>query len=294
MLERYEKLIHQGEMPRLKIVPISSIQLHEEIEPARLRRVTARLEEEGMLQHPPIVAGAPRSRKYVLLDGAHRTMALKELALKNALVQVVDYSDRLIELQRWHHLIELEYAEVFLSRIEKIRDTRVTWHKAPVTGSPLHCRRSQFVQVILPDRSSLLVHSRRDLNRDARTWLDVAAPVLRELTGMYKEHGLLDRISYDEFDWLTTNYPHFSALVIFPHFTKEEIKRVARSKEKLPAGITRHLIPKRALRFNLPLWILSRNLSIEALNHRLVEMILARTQDGKIRFYSESTFSFDE
>ena len=294
MLERYEKLIHQGELPRLRIVPIAQIRLHERTEPARLRRVAARLEREGMLQHPPIVAGGTRGRSYLLLDGAHRTMAIRELALRHVLVQVVDYDDRLIELQRWHHLVEVDEPARFLERISAIPGVRIARHRPAAGASPFFCRRGQFAQIILPDRSSLLALPERDLDREEGGWLDLAAPVLRSLVGLYKQHGFVDRISYDEFDWVKSNHPRFTALVVFPQFAKEEIRRVARSKEKLPAGITRHLIPKRALRFDLPLWILSRDLPTEELNRRLVEMILDRTQNGKVRFYSESTFSFDE
>lgn len=294
MLERYEKLIHQGELPRLRIVPISKILFHEETEASRLRRVAARLEQDGILRHPPIVAGSPRGRRYLLLDGAHRTLGLRELGLKHTLVQIVDYSDRLIELDRWHHLLDSEDPDRLLEAVRSLPGVEVSMHRPAASGSPFFARRGQYAQVILPDRTSLLLNPERETDRDDPRWLDGAAPVLRRLCGLYKERGFLDRISYDEFDWLVSNYDRYTALVVFPHFEKDEIARVARSREKLPAGITRHLIPKRALRFDLPLWILSRKLSEAELNRRLVEMILNRIQEGRIRFYSESTFSFNE
>ena len=294
MLERYEKLIHQGELPRLRIVPISSVLFHEEIEPARLRRVATRLEEDGILRHPPIVAGTPRGRKLLLVDGAHRISALRELGLKYALVQIVHYNDPLIELQRWHHLLDMENPKGFLTAVKSLPNVETTTHRPAVEGSPIHLRRQQYAQIIFPDRSSLLLNPSDGRERTSPRWLDGAARVLRPLCHMYKERGFRDRISYDEFDWIKANYDRFSSLVVFPHFSKDEIARVARSREKLPAGITRHLIPKRALRFDLPLWILSRKLPLAELNRRLVETILCRIQDGRIRFYSESTFSFNE
>jgi hypothetical protein len=294
MLERYEKLIHQGELPRLRIVPISNVLFHEEIEPARLRRVAARLEEDGVLRHPPIVAGTPRGRRLILVDGAHRISALRELGLKYALVQIVRYDDDLIELQRWHHLLDMENPKAFLAAVRAIPGVEISSCHAAPDASPIHLRRHQYAQIILPDRTGLLVNPADGRQRTDPHWLDGAAAVLRPLCRLYKERGFRDRISYDEFDWIETNYDRFTALVIFPHFTKNEIARVARSKEKLPAGITRHLIPKRALRFDLPLWILSRKLPVTELNRRLVETILNRIQEGRIRFYSESTFSFNE
>jgi hypothetical protein len=82
--------------------------------------------------------------------------------------------------------------------------------------------------------------------------------------------------------------------MVFPRFTKEDILCIARSRRKLPAGITRHLVPKRALRVNLPLDFLSRNGSVDGLNRDLAHFIMERVRRGSIRFYSESTFSFDE
>jgi hypothetical protein len=294
MLERYEKLIHQGELPRLEIVPLSKILLHEEIESGRLRRVAARIEEDGALRHPPIVAKVPRSPKLLLLDGAHRTIALKELAVRNVLVQVVDYEDRLIELQRWHHLVSIEEVEHFLDRVNRIPGTRIAWHRTSSNASPFYMRKNQYAQLLLPDRNSILLLPEKPLDRSGPSWLAGVTSALQHICGLYKERGFLDRISYDEFDLIEANYPHFSSLIAFPHFTKKEISSIARLKQKLPAGITRHLIPKRVLRFNLPLWVLSRDLPTEELNRRLVEMILSRIRDGRIRFYSESTFSFDE
>lgn len=294
MLDRYEKLIHQGELPRLRIVPIESILFHEETEPARLRRVAARIEEDGVLRHPPIVAGSPRARTYLLLDGAHRTLALRSLGIKHTLVQVVDYADRLIELDRWHHLLDSEDPDRFLAQVRVLPGITITRLKSPLDGSGVSLRRSHYAQIVLRDRTTLVLQAADGRERDEKRWIDGAAPLLRALVRLYKERGFLDRISYDEFDWLETNYQRFTALVVFPHFTKREIQMVARSREKLPAGITRHRIPKRALRFNLPLWVLSRDLSTAELNRRLVAMILERTQTGRIRFYAESTFSFDE
>ncbi|MBM3286149.1 MAG: hypothetical protein FJY88_02200 [Candidatus Eisenbacteria bacterium] len=294
MLERYEKLINQGELPRLRVVPISKILLHEDTEAARMRRVAARLEQDGVLRHPPIVAQAGGGRGLLLLDGAHRVTGLKALGLKQILVQIVEYGDRLVELQRWHHLIYIEDRARFLRKLRALKDVRLIPQQAPATGSPFRSRKGTYAQIIFRDRSSLLLVPSDGLPREDRRWLARAVPILRHAHGLYRERGFLDRISYDEFDWVGANHPRFTGLVVFPHFTKEEILRVGRAKEKLPAGITRHLIPKRALRVDLPLWVLSRNLSIEELNQRLIEMILSRIQEGRIRFYSESTFSFNE
>ena len=62
----------------------------------------------------------------------------------------------------------------------------------------------------------------------------------------------------------------------------------------LPSGVTRVLLPKRALRFNMRLDILRSRLSTEEKNLLLDETIQQKIADKRIRFYRESTFSFDE
>jgi hypothetical protein len=67
------------------------------------------------------------------------------------------------------------------------------------------------------------------------------------------------------------------------------------SGARLPAGITRHLIPWRALRINVPIERLadpgpSAEAKTEWLHDWLQEKVLAR----QVRYYEESTVLFDE
>ena len=64
--------------------------------------------------------------------------------------------------------------------------------------------------------------------------------------------------------------------------------------EKLPTGITRHVIPNRALRVNLPLELLRAAGTVEAKNAALSELIHERLLGHRVRVYPESTVLFDD
>ncbi|HUJ75974.1 MAG TPA: hypothetical protein VL359_14015, partial [bacterium] len=62
----------------------------------------------------------------------------------------------------------------------------------------------------------------------------------------------------------------------------------------LPTGITRHLIPGRALGINLPLGFLTE-LPDEAAKTKHFEQYMNRVEiEGRIRFYEESVFIMNE
>jgi hypothetical protein len=291
--ERYEKLIHQGELPHLRIVPVSRIRFHEETEPHRTHRVAAALGRDRMLRNPPIVGAHPDLRPYLLIDGAHRVTGLCELGLRHALVQIVDYADPLLELHRWHHVVMMDDLEGFLGEIQAVPGIRLSWHRPAEGATPLFHRRGQMAQIIFTDGRSLIVLPEKDM--DHKTWLHQTVRVLRKMDHLYEGTGaMVDRVSYNDLSAVADNYPRWNALIAYPEFKKEDILELARSRIKLPAGITRHLVPKRALRINLPLDMLSKNGSATDLNRELAHLILECVQRRSIRFYSESTFAFDE
>ncbi len=78
-------------MPDLRLLPAEDMVLHEHADEKRVVRLQTRLRTDGFLKNPPIVAPIPGTEKYVVLDGANRTSAVKRMGLPHILVQVVDY-----------------------------------------------------------------------------------------------------------------------------------------------------------------------------------------------------------
>ena len=93
---------------------------------------------------------------------------------------------------------------------------------------------------------------------------------------------------------LFTVHPGLTAVVVFPPFTPDDVRRCACNEVKLPMGITRHLIRGRALGVNVPLDLLAGDGSLEQKNAWLQEDIQSRLRQNKVRLYEEPTFVFDE
>jgi len=111
----------------------------------------------------------------------------------------------------------------------------------------------------------------------------------------YRGRVRLHRVASDSFADAQAEHPEVTALVVFPHFAPAEVLELATSGARLPAGITRHVIPWRALRLNVPLERLAdRAQTTEEKNRWLAEWLREKMLKREVRFYQESTVLFDE
>jgi hypothetical protein len=83
-------------------------------------------------------------------------------------------------------------------------------------------------------------------------------------------------------------------LCLFPVLTKEELLQLAMDRVLIPTGITRHLIPGRALGINLPLGFLSDLPDFPSQKRHFDEHLKRLEMEGRIRFYEESVFIMNE
>ncbi len=273
------------ELPVLKIVPIRSLVLHEETDPQRIQALVERLEKDGILKNPPIVAPIPNSHSYVVLDGANRVSALPRVGCRDAVVQVVDYNDPDLDLSVWNHLIAAPGVDDVLEpmrAVSGLRMRRVTIDLARA----LLANRGVLAYVSSVDGSVFVMEG--GLN------LDDEAQLLNGLVNSY--HGRLRyfRVKSDEIEHLRVYYDGVVSLLAFPCFQPEDITHLAYNGAKLPAGITRHVIPQRALRVNVPLHVLRQERPLDEKNKWLLDQIKQRLLNREIRFYQEPTVLFDE
>ena len=71
----------------LRFVPAKDVALHEETDSARVNRIRAALDNDGVLRNPPIVGKGLTDTPHVVLDGATRTTALKLMGARDILIQ---------------------------------------------------------------------------------------------------------------------------------------------------------------------------------------------------------------
>lgn len=274
------------DLPVLKIVPLDRLILHEQHDAQRSAPLAERLRAEGVLINPPIVTPlSPDGDRYVVLDGANRVTAGRLLGLPHMLVQVVDYEEQELQLSTWYHVVTGCERETFTRRLNAVEGLSL------IPSGLLHARaalarREILAYLVCTGEEVYLVQGGHDLHSQAA--------LLNALVDAYKDVCRIYRANTDRIAQLADLYPDLVAIVVFPHYEPVEILELARNGAHLPAGITRHIIPRRALRVNLPLHILADDRPVDEKNAWLEEWLRHKVANKQVRYYAESTVLFDE
>jgi hypothetical protein len=276
---------HKTEIPKLLILPADALFLHEDVDSRRVEPLVERLRIDSVLKNPPIAVPVENSAshdgcRYVILDGANRTTALWKLDAPHHLVQVVDYGE--VELDTWGHLVTGITQEMFAESLAK-------------TGLNLDLTTRQDARKRLARREIAASIAHPDGHVFAVPGRGSETEALRRLTSVYNGHSTIHRVTTDNLADLLPYHEGVAALVRFPRYTRDEILHLASNGHKLPTGITRHVIPGRALRVNLPLSVLmDGQRTTEEKNEWLHAWISHKLAQREIRYYQEATFLFDE
>ncbi|MFN8470657.1 MAG: hypothetical protein U0822_00430 [Anaerolineae bacterium] len=270
------------EMPILRIVPTSSLVLHEDADPRRVERLTRRMREDGIIKNPPIVTPLSDQR-YVVLDGANRVSGLWALGAPHAIVQVVNYDQ--VELDTWYHLITHVDRDALFDAIRRVPGVRLAATPLDAARRALD-ERTISAYLVCPGGDAYGIANGHSLADEAR--------ILVDISNIYRGAANIQRVRIDDMYALTRMYDEVAALLVYPPFTRADILSLAESKAKVPTGITRHVIPGRALRLNLPLSLLEGPGTVEEKNTWLTQWERERLAAKAVRYYAESTYLFDE
>src|SRR3954452_14841264 len=236
-------------IPDLRLLPTASLVLHEQADEKRVARLVSRVQADGYLKNPPIVAVIPGTDRYVVHDGANRTSAIQTIGCSHMLVQVVDY-ERQVQLYTWFHLISGRTPTNFLDEISRVEG--LTLQPASIeTAREALGTRQILAYIVTPtgdtaDRPAVFMvdgtpgtdhHSPRG-----------SAAILSAMVNTYKRDPqvAIHRVNSDELPDLMHYYDNVSGLVVFPPYTPADILDLAESGGKVPSGITRHIISHRA------------------------------------------------
>jgi len=282
--------------PELKIVPVKDIVIHEHFDKTRSPRLAKRIEEDGVLQDPPIVARLGEG-KYVHLDGANRITVFREADLLNCqhiLVQIVDYFDpESVRLSTWCHLTQQDKGS-FLSRLQS-----KGIEPLPMDG--------EAARVVISGEGVLCCLFFRDgdvFGVKGGSDLESRVKLMNEVVRVYEGRIERDCLEPENGEWkkkiasLFEKHQDCNAIVAFPEFTPQQVVQIANKLAtgenvvKIPPGITRHIVLEgRALRINFPLSVLkAEDISLETKNELLKEFLKKK----KPRRYEEPTFMYDE
>ena len=271
---------------QLRFVPLDHLLLHEEDDPYRVKRLETILEREGKLRNPPLVAA--HNDRYIVLDGATRTTALRNMGYRDALVQIVDYGSEAVQVGTWHHVVvglSHNHLLATLADVDGVTlqpvdgDTACRMLGARQIAAAIMMRNGQWFAALIDDAQA-------DDNRRA----DLLCRLVAEYRGKAEVHRTIEL----DIPMLAQEYTDLTAVITFPIFTPDEISQIAIAGSKVPMGITRHVVVGRALGIDVPLGMLNDAQSLETKNEWLAEQIRERLNANKVRLYQEPVFVFDE
>jgi len=276
-----------GELPNLRVISSDNLKFHEDPDPHRLLNLIDRLGSEAVLKNPPIVARIKGLNEYIILDGANRITALMKLGFRQIPVQVIKFEDPLLSLHCWNHVIETLDKEYFITNLKNIKGIKISEDSAVSDVGPRFSeKKSDICHLTFKNGEAFYISGGKKITNKVK--------LLSEITALYLGRQVSDRVSYSNLEHLRKHYKDFTALMTFRRIDKEDFLKIIKAGQRLPAGITRVFLPKRALGLNIPLEFLKAKLTLEDKNRWLDDTILKRVREKSIRFYREPTFVFDE
>lgn len=277
-----EEITYTSILP-LRVVRTEDVVPHESIDPKRVERLKNRLESAATLKNPPIVSQLEDGR-YMVLDGATRTSALKALGLPHMIVQVSSEEVGL-KLHTWFHIVKNIDPDELLEIIANVPNCTLKASTVERADEDMF-EYGAICYIHFVDGRVFLVGVPMGFNR---------LTVMNELTEAYIDVANVERTLEKDLHTLRVDIPETSALVVFPEFTVGQVMGFTQSGRYFPAGITRFLINGRILRLNAPLDLLRNpTMSLQEKNTELNNILSKKLQDSEIRFYDESVYLLDE
>ncbi len=279
----------------LRLVAVDRVRPHEQYHPLRVERLARRIAEDGYLGNPPIVV--EMGDEYVVLDGATRITAFEQLGIPHVVVQVVDVErdnakgDN-VQLHTWFHAVHGCHGDELMGVVRRVDGIRIV--EMPVEALPhaLWERSALAYLVDVGGRGYLLELEDGGVDEadDDHGWV----AVLDELVSGYGAIADVDRTLHTDVDSLHTQFPHFAGLFVYPQFSPDIVLHLAATGQRLPAGLTRFVIPGRILRLNAPLSILRSDWSLEEKRDWLDGVVEEKMAERRLRYYEEPVVLLDE
>lgn len=276
-------------LPDLRFVPVDSLVPHERHDAQRMKPLAERLLEQRVLKNPPVVTplNAPDGReRFMVVDGANRSTAAKGAGLPHIVVQVVNYEDPWVHLSTWHHAVSQVDPKRFATACAEVTGLEARQESLLHARAEL-ARRHALAYAIHDDEKALSFYG--------GTTLEERNDLLNSIVNVYRKKQRFYRMSTETFEVAKERHADATTLVVFPHFDPAEVLELTASGEKLPAGITRHLIRWRALHINIEISRLQDlKTPLAEKNAWLEAHLMEKFNHREVRFYEEPTVLFDE
>ncbi len=264
----------------LRLVPLSTIKLQEEVDLERLGGLVEAFKKSQILIDPPVVTKG-LGKRLMQIDGANRISILRLLGCSHVVVQFVDYQDTSqVSIKSWTHVSKVNKS-AFTKKLRRIEGAKTERFKlglgVTLTGHPL-----ASATVIFRDGNGLSVYPDSNLYKRVK--------LMRRVVKLYEESIVRDNIvtveSRNALTQFFKKHKDSNVALLFPTFSSHEIYSLLERGITLPTGVTRHLINERVLRINYPLEMLKKQVSAGE-KEKYFKKFLSNLN---LRFYEESTY----
>ena len=246
----------------LRLVELERLILHEAHDEDRLASLRRRIEAEREQRNPVIVSS--QGDCCLVLDGAHRVRALRELGCRLVVAQFVELPQM---AESWAHLLE----GLGLDKLRGVEGIEVS--EGP-GGDP-------FAEVELAggDRVSL---------RPREGGLLAEVRALWALQSLYPDGVVVRRVEPSSL----LAPMEGEAIIRYRPFAPEELVEIVRSGAVLPAGITRFRVRERVLGVRYPLERM-RDGDASGRNAELRAFVKRLWEENRIRYYEDPVVLFE-
>jgi len=281
---------------RIAALRLNELYKHEETLDNLTERLISFLSSSKFFQHPIIVD----EKSNVILDGMHRTEALKKLNYDFIIAFLIDYLDPRVKIKRWCRAFKTPASsyDKILKRIkEKIRELNLSYDQYDVNEAEFMLKNRDAIAYFIINKKGLCIFSSSELD----SILDIYR-TLRKI-----ERVLCNKMRY-KLTYLPEDFIHSKSLkqenlivMVPPRVEKEEVVYFARRGLLFPPKTTRHIIPIRPFYVNIPLELLKKGPlipTVEELNLVLRKILIQKDElkvIGKVtldRFYEDQYLYF--
>ncbi len=260
----------------VRFVDLADVVPHEATDPQRVDRIARSIAEEGRINNPPIVARS--GQHYVVLDGATRTEALRQLGHRHVVVQ--DVPTEGLELETWNHVVREMPVNDLIAAMAAVEGIEVE-ECDPSEARTLALNYGALCSVVSMDGRGFVIHDRSGGNRFDAT---------SRIAGTYVGTAVVSRTLERDTQRIKTLYTDPSALVEYPQFTVEQVLLAAGSGHLVPAGVTRFLVPGRVLGLRIDTTVLGDERPLTEKNRWLHDHLADLQRRGQIRYYREPVY----
>jgi hypothetical protein len=276
----------------LEIARVDSLFLHERILSSTADKLLVEFKKQVNLEDPIIV-----DRNNIVLDGNHRAYVFKKLRIRYIPVCRIDYLHHSTRLRYWFRIIGNVRNPALLRKVV-----------AELQGTFQDVEDRDALEKVMAEEGTCCGMQQGDCFAVIRFSEGVVKDVVTayDVVEKLQERLIEEGLNVDYIPCLYTRDEEFceclkqeEAILWTPRITKKMVIDAAGKEQLFAPKSTRHLIPARPIRVNVPVLWLNEDVSLEEINRRFVQFLRGKKvrhlppgQTIRGRYYEEELFVF--